>query len=66
LSACKQKSTPGAGVAAASLANTVDPICDMKLKETVKDTAHYQGKVYGFCSASCVETFKEDPAKYAK
>ncbi|MBL7825221.1 MAG: hypothetical protein JNJ57_01230, partial [Saprospiraceae bacterium] len=47
LSACKQKSTPGAGVAAASLANTVDPICDMKLKETVKDTAHYQGKVYG-------------------
>lgn len=45
--------------------NTKDPICDMDVKPSFTDTAHYQGKVFGFCSESCKETFKEAPAKYA-
>lgn len=59
-----QTSTPAP--AAYTLANTVDPICDMTVDNTVEDTAHYNGKIYGFCGAHCKESFKEDPAKYVK
>lgn len=49
-----------------ALANTVDPICEMTVDNTVEDTAHYKGKIYGFCSVHCKESFKEDPANYVK
>lgn len=48
-------------------AGDMDPICEMSVdRATVEDTAHYKGKIYGFCNPGCKETFKEDPAKYAK
>jgi YHS domain-containing protein len=47
-------------------AGDLDPICEMKVKPTTRDTAHYAGKVYGFCSESCKVTFLEDPAQYAQ
>jgi YHS domain-containing protein len=48
-------------------AGDMDPICEMSIdRATVEDTAHYKGKIYGFCNPGCKETFKEDPAKYAK
>jgi YHS domain-containing protein len=37
----------------------------MKIDQSVTDTLHYNGKVYGFCGESCKESFKENPAKYA-
>jgi YHS domain-containing protein len=49
-----------------SLANSIDPICEMSVDNTVEDTVHYNGKIYGFCGAHCKESFKEDPAKYVK
>lgn len=64
--ACKQSASPGEGVPLATLANKVDPVCDMTLKANVKDTVHYQGKVYGFCNSGCADSFKEEPAKYAQ
>ena len=57
-----QTATEAGGVV---FVNTVDPICDMKIDQTAEDTAHYQGKVWGFCSESCKETFQENPGKYA-
>ncbi|MFM7154055.1 MAG: YHS domain-containing protein [Bacteroidota bacterium] len=59
-----QTNTPAP--AAYALANTVDPICEMTVDNTVEDTAHYNGKIYGFCGAHCKESFKEDPVKYVK
>lgn len=44
--------------------NELDPICQMKTSEYLKDTAHYQRKMYGFCSGYCKEKFKKDPKKY--
>lgn len=49
-----------------NLANKVDPVCQMKVDETVKDTLHYKHKVYGFCSAHCKSTVKKNPSKYIK
>ncbi len=45
-------------------AGDVDLICDMKVERSAEDTAHYQGKIYGFCSESCKESFQENPSKY--
>ncbi|MEY4203685.1 MAG: hypothetical protein RL013_1388 [Bacteroidota bacterium] len=61
-----QTNTQASAPATYTLANTVDPICDMTVDNTVEDTAHYNGKIYGFCGAHCKESFKEDPAKYVK
>lgn len=68
LSACKQNKAKSPETAAATfqLANTIDPICDMKVDNTVEDTAHYHGKIYGFCSSSCKESFQAEPTKYVK
>ncbi|ADX67088.1 YHS domain-containing protein [Weeksella sp. HMSC059D05] len=44
--------------------NEIDPVCGMKTSEHLTDTAHYEGKVYGFCSAMCKEKFLEEPTKY--
>ena len=41
-----------------------DVVCEMKIDQTVEDTLHYSGKVYGFCGTSCKEKFQENPAKY--
>ncbi len=45
-------------------ANTKDPICQMPVGAGVADTAHYDGKVFGFCSSGCKDEFKKDPAKH--
>ena len=69
LAACKQNASKNANAEntqapALQLANSVDPICEMKIDNTVEDTVHYKGKVYGFCSSSCKEEFQAEPAKY--
>ncbi len=44
------------------LATNMDPNCGMKLTtESIKDTAVYEGKLYGFCSSGCKESFQKDP-----
>lgn len=40
-----------------------DLSCGMPLTAGLTDTAHYNGKVYGFCSPECKEDFQKNPKK---
>lgn len=37
-----------------------DPVCDMSIKDGVTDTAMINGKLYGFCSHDCKESYVKD------
>ncbi|OYU83015.1 MAG: ATPase P [Flavobacterium sp. BFFFF2] len=42
-----------------------DLICHMEIKKFgVSDTLNFKGKLYGFCSSYCKDTFKKNPEKY--
>lgn len=43
-----------------------DLVCGMKVTQSVEDTVHYGGKVYGFCGADCKEQFQQNPAQYVQ
>lgn len=43
---------------------TKDPACGMPLKAGLKDTAHYKGKLYGFCSKECKDEFIKSPESF--
>lgn len=73
LSACQQSAAPNTNNANATstttaapvqLASDTDPVCGMSIDASVTDTAHYQGKVYGFCNPSCKEEFVANPQEY--
>ena len=44
--------------------NKKDFICGMPVTAGVADTANYNGKVYGFCSAGCKEEFLKNANQY--
>ena len=48
------KTKPGGGP---MVCNAEDPICGMATADGYEDTAHYDGKVYGFCSSGCKKKF---------
>ena len=62
--ATKAPAEPAAPAATVKFDNETDFVCGMKVTPEFEDTCHYQGKVYAFCSASCKETFLEEPEKY--
>lgn len=65
MSAMKKDSSVATPVYTAEMVvNTVDPSCKMPLNGKVGDTAHYDGKVYGFCSKMCKEEFEKNPAAH--
>jgi YHS domain-containing protein len=41
-----------------------DFICGMPITAGVSDTAHFNNKVYGFCSKECKDEFMKNPATY--
>ncbi len=41
-----------------------DFICGMPITAGVSDTAHFNDKVYGFCSKECKDEFIKNPASY--
>lgn len=41
-----------------------DLICGMPITAGVSDTAHFNKKVYGFCSKECKDEFMKSPATY--
>ena len=43
------------------VANKRDFICGMPVTAGIADTAHYNGKVYGFCASECKAEFLENP-----
>lgn len=49
-----------------NVGNKICPVSGEKIDEKMKATYEYEGKVYNFCCASCVEEFKKDPDKYIK
>ena len=44
--------------------NKTDFTCGMPTSAGIKDTAHYKGNAYGFCSPECKAEFQVDPSKY--
>lgn len=56
---------PGINIDPTALATSIDPICKMDMAHSkITDTAHYNGGIYAFCSSSCKDEFKKEPAKY--
>ena len=55
------------GIDCSMCANTMDPVCNMKLSECnggkIKDTCMIDGKIIGFCSAGCKEQCMTSPDK---
>ncbi len=42
-----------------------DPVCAMKVENPLEDLSYeYQGRIHYFCSAHCMQKFKDDPEKY--
>jgi YHS domain-containing protein len=46
--------------------NKKDPNCGMPVTAGIKDTVHYKGKVYGFCSDECRDAFLKNPDALVK
>ncbi len=46
--------------------NKKDPSCGMPVSAGIADTAHFKGKVYGFCSAECKSIFLKNPDSLSK
>jgi len=44
--------------------NKKDFICGMPVKAGIEDTAHINGKAYGFCSKECKDAFLKNPKAY--
>jgi len=41
-----------------------DPVCGMDVNEDTEFTQKYDGTSYHFCSAGCLERFRNDPSAY--
>ncbi len=52
--------------AAIDAGNKICPVSGEKIEEKTKTTYEYEGKIYNFCCASCIDDFKKDPEKYIK
>ena len=58
----EQKEQKGMDIKVSQLASKIDYSCKMNLEDgSIADTASYQGKLYGFCSAECKADFMKDP-----
>lgn len=44
--------------------NKICPVSGEKVDEKLKATYQYEGKIYNFCCAMCIDDFKKDPKKY--
>lgn len=51
---------------AVNAGNKICPVSVEKIEEKTKVTYEYEGKIYNFCCASCVNDFKKNPQKYIK
>ena len=47
-----------------AFASKKDVACGMLLTAGVTDTAHYKGKIYGFCSPECKTDFLKTPEAF--
>ncbi|MCS6935117.1 MAG: YHS domain-containing protein [Chitinophagales bacterium] len=50
---------------AGMLSSKTDYVCGMELRDGgIADTAHYDGKIYGFCHSDCKKEFLKAPLQY--
>ncbi|MFZ5894716.1 MAG: heavy metal translocating P-type ATPase [Myxococcota bacterium] len=47
-----------------TLDSSQDPVCGMSVRPTTQHRAAFEGKEYLFCSARCLEKFKQSPHSY--
>lgn len=55
---------PAENLKGLQFASQKDLSCGMPISAGVADTAHYKGKLYGFCAKECKEAFLKDPEQY--
>jgi len=53
------------GSVAIDAGNKICPVLGDPIDEETKATYEYQGKIYNFCCAGCIGTFKKESQKYA-
>ena len=53
-----------ASSAAVNTGNKICPVLGEPIDEASKATYEYEGKIYNFCCAMCIDTFKKEPQKY--
>lgn len=46
--------------------NKICPVSTRAVDEKLKATYEYEGKIYNFCCAMCIDDFKKYPRKYIK
>ena len=52
-------------ITVSQLASNKDFVCGMEVADGgIADTASYEGKIYGFCSAECKAEFVKNPSSY--
>jgi len=52
---------------AVNVGNKICPVSGGKVGQGMEAvTYEYQGKIYNFCCAMCIDEFKKDPEKYIK
>lgn len=44
--------------------SNTDRVCLMSLSAGIADTAHYNNKIYGFCSKDCKTQFSQSPGSF--
>ncbi|MEK6732792.1 MAG: YHS domain-containing protein [Candidatus Omnitrophota bacterium] len=44
--------------------NKICPVTGEKIDEASKATYEFEGKIYNFCCAMCIDEFKKEPQKY--
>lgn len=54
------------GSEAVNIGNKICPVSGEKINQDSKATYEYEGKIYNFCCAACIDEFKNDPEKYIK
>jgi YHS domain-containing protein len=62
--ASQQMTMPQNKYAGIHFASSKDLACGMPLKAGIDDTAHYKGKIYGFCSTECKDEFLKNPESH--
>ncbi|MBL0055654.1 MAG: hypothetical protein IPP31_05555 [Chitinophagaceae bacterium] len=55
---------PKPSLATVELDSKKDLVCGMPVRTGVSDTAHFKGKIYGFCAIECKQEFVSNPSLY--
>lgn len=50
----------------ADVGNKICPVSGEEIDQKLKATYEYKGKIYNFCCAMCIDSFKSNPEKYIK